>query len=165
MLSIGELSRATALTVKTLRHYHERGILVPTHVNPSSGYRYYGERAVERAGVIKALKELAFSLDDIAAILEDCSDDAEAVHFLEEQRAAIGARLAHLRSITTALDTVIRNEREAKKMENNTFTIEDKEIAPQLVAGIRMHGRFEACRPSRSSAGPSAWASRASPAC
>jgi MerR family regulatory protein len=39
-LSIGEYSRATCLSVKTLRHYHEVGLLEPAHVDPSSGYRY-----------------------------------------------------------------------------------------------------------------------------
>jgi hypothetical protein len=44
-LSIGEYSRATYLGVKTLRHYHEVGLLEPAHVDPSSGYRYYLARS------------------------------------------------------------------------------------------------------------------------
>ena len=143
MLTIGELSRAAALTVKTLRHYHERGLLVPARVDPGSGYRYYDEAAIERARVIKALRTLEFSLDDIAEILRECSDDRDAVTFLAEQRRAIAQRMAHLRSIAEALDSVITTEREAKKMNDTEFSIEDKTIAPQLVAGIRTRGRFE----------------------
>ncbi len=146
MLSIGDVSRSTGLTVKTLRHYHQRGVLVPTHVDPSSGYRYYDQRAVERAGVIKALRELDFSLDDIARILHECSDDADALQFLEQQRQVIASRMAHLRSIASALDSVIRNEKDAKTMNDTEFSIEDKTLSPQLVAGIRTRGRFEASR-------------------
>ncbi len=146
MLSIGEFSRATALTVKTLRHYHERSLLVPTHVDPSSGYRYYDETAIERATVIKALRELDFSLDDIGEILRDCTDDADAVQFLVDQRKLIAARMAHLRQVASALDSVIRTETEARAMNTQQFDIEDKTIPSQLVAGIRMRGRFEQCR-------------------
>ncbi|MEM7154457.1 MAG: MerR family transcriptional regulator [Myxococcota bacterium] len=146
MLSIGEFSRATALTVKTLRHYHERKLLVPTAVDPSSGYRYYDEAAIERARVIKALRELEFSLDEIAEILRECDDDADALEFLARRRKAIAERLAHLRSIASALDTVIRTETEAKTMHDQEFAIEDKTIAPALVAGIRTRGRFDQSR-------------------
>ena len=146
MLSIGDFSRSTGLTVKTLSHYHERGVLIPTRVDPSSGYRYYDQRALERAGVIKALRELDFSLDDIARILQECSDDADALQFLEQQREVIATRMAHLRSIATALDSVIRSEKDAKTMSDTEFLIEDKTLPPQLVAGIRTRGRFEACR-------------------
>ncbi len=146
MLSIGEFSRATALTVKTLRHYHERGLLVPTHVDPGSGYRYYDESAIERAGVIKALRQLEFSLDDIGQILAECADDGDALQYLAAKREAIASRMAHLRSIATALDSVIRTENEAKAMNDQEFQIEDKTITPQLVAGIRTRGRFEQCK-------------------
>ncbi|MBL4687280.1 MAG: MerR family transcriptional regulator [Nannocystaceae bacterium] len=146
MLSIGEFSRATALTVKTLRHYHERGVLVPTHVEPGSGYRYYDEVAIERAGVIKALRELEFSLDDIGQILSECADDADALQYLAKKREAIAARMAHLRSIAAALESVIRTENDAKAMNDTEFEIEDKTIAPVLIAGIRIRGRFEQCK-------------------
>jgi hypothetical protein len=40
-LTIGEFSRVTHLSVKTLRHYHEVGLLEPVHVDPGTGYRRY----------------------------------------------------------------------------------------------------------------------------
>ncbi len=146
MLSIGEFSRATALTVKTLRHYHERGLLVPTFVDPRTGYRHYDASALDRASVIKSLRGLEFSLDDIAEILRECEDDADAVAFLAAKRKSIAERMAHLRSIASALDLVIRTEKDAKRMQDNEFEIEDKLLPSQLVAGIRLRGRFEECR-------------------
>ncbi|MEM6993606.1 MAG: MerR family transcriptional regulator [Myxococcota bacterium] len=146
MLSIGEFSRATALTVKTLRRYHERGLLMPSHVDPASGYRYYDEGAIERAAVIKALRQLEFSLDDIGHILAECADDADALQYLSQQREAIASRMAHLRSIASAIDSVIHTETTAKAMNEKDFQIEEKIVAAQLVAGIRTHGTFDACK-------------------
>lgn len=144
LLSIGEFSRATSLTVKTLRHYHERGILVPTEVDPSSGYRYYDAQAIERARAIKLLRDVEVPLDEIKAIMAECSDDAEALRFLEAHRDSIVARLQHLQSIAQTLTTVIETEKAALKVSQETFDIEEKIIPPQLVAGIRMTGRFDA---------------------
>jgi len=143
MLSIGEFSRATALTVKTLRHYHERKLLIPSRIDPRTGYRYYNERCIERAGVIKALRELEFSLDEIAQILASCDDDADALEFLVQRQIKITARLAHLKSIHGALDRVIQTQLEARNIMQQHTDIEDKLIAPTLIAGVRMRGRFD----------------------
>ena len=61
--SIGEFSKVTGLSVKTLRFYHEKGILVPSSVDDLSGYRFYDESKVEKARVIMRRNRL---LADIA---------------------------------------------------------------------------------------------------
>lgn len=144
LLTIGEFSRATALTVKTLRHYHERGVLEPSHIDPSSGYRYYDPGTIERARVITLLRSLELPLDEIKAILAECSDDADAVRFLETHRDVIVARVQHLQSIAQTLNTVIETEKAAIAVSREAFDIEEKVIPTQLVAGIRMTGRFAA---------------------
>ena len=62
MFTIGEFSKITGLTVKTLRFYHEKELLVPAAIDHSSGYRYYDQRNVDAARVIVALRGLEFSL-------------------------------------------------------------------------------------------------------
>lgn len=52
-LTIGEFSRVTHLSVKTLRHYHEVGLLEPVHVDPGTGYRRYTTAQVPTAQVIR----------------------------------------------------------------------------------------------------------------
>jgi DNA-binding transcriptional MerR regulator len=89
MFSIGEFSKITGLTIKTLRFYHERGLLVPARVEGGSGYRQYDERNVETARAIAALRQYGFPLDDIAAILRDRSDDADILDALEQRRRAL----------------------------------------------------------------------------
>jgi DNA-binding transcriptional MerR regulator len=53
-LSIGEYFRATYLSVKTLRHYHDVGLLEPAHVDPSSGYRYYRPDQIGTAPIARS---------------------------------------------------------------------------------------------------------------
>jgi DNA-binding transcriptional MerR regulator len=48
-LTVGDFSRATHLSVKTLRHYHQVGLLEPTTVNPDTGYRYYSAGQIPAA--------------------------------------------------------------------------------------------------------------------
>lgn len=144
MYSIGEFSRLTALTVKTLRHYHERGLLVPTVVDQKTGYRYYSQANAERARIIRALKQLEFSLDDIESILADCREDSDAMTFLEEQRQVIESKLLRYQEIRNTLDSVLAMEKAAKTM-SNTFEVEEKTLAPQLIAGIRGRGPYSEC--------------------
>lgn len=44
LLRIGEIARLFNLSVGTLRHYEQMGLLDPAHIDPASGYRYYGSR-------------------------------------------------------------------------------------------------------------------------
>ena len=68
-LSIGDFSRATHLTVKTLRHYHQLGLLAPVEVDEETGYRRYGTEQVPVAQVIRRFRELGMPLDDIRGVL------------------------------------------------------------------------------------------------
>ena len=52
---MGDFSRATHLSIKTLRHYHQVGLLEPTAVNPDTGYRYYSAGQIPTAQVIRRL--------------------------------------------------------------------------------------------------------------
>ncbi|MGY1753516.1 MerR family transcriptional regulator [Blastococcus sp. SYSU D01042] len=69
MLSIGEFSRLTHLSVRTLRRYHEAGLLEPAVVDGSSGYRFYDAGQIPTAQVIHRLRELDVPLADVARIL------------------------------------------------------------------------------------------------
>jgi DNA-binding transcriptional MerR regulator len=68
-LSIGDFARATNLSVKTLRYYHESGLLEPHEIDPNSGYRRYAAEQIPTAQVIRRFRDLDMSLDDIRAIL------------------------------------------------------------------------------------------------
>lgn len=69
MLKIGDFSRLGQVTVKTLHHYDDLGLLHPAHTDPSTSYRYYTLEQLPRLHRIMALKELGISLDQIGLLL------------------------------------------------------------------------------------------------
>ena len=146
MYSIGEFSRITGLTVKTLRHYHKEGLLVPAHVDPATGYRYYGAASAERARAVVKLRRMEFSIGDIREILASCKDDADLVGHLERQKATLLAGIRHRQNVVRLLERIILSERETDVgAKQSTFEIEEKTIEPMLVAGVRMTGRYDEC--------------------
>ncbi len=69
-LAIGDFSRATQLSVKTLRHYHRLGLLIPAEIDPDSSYRRYSTRQIPTAQVIRRFRDLDMPLEQIGAVLE-----------------------------------------------------------------------------------------------
>ncbi len=146
MYSIGEFSRITGLTVKTLRFYADEGLLPPAFVDPETGYRYYDDARIEIARVIVALRQLEFSVREIAGILAEHDDESDMLGFLERQRDRIEARLKQDREKSAALQRIITHEQEARvAMQTASFEVEEKTLEPLRIAGIRMRGRYEEC--------------------
>src|SRR5688572_22129522 len=71
MLKIGDFARLCRVPVKTLRYYDDLGLITPAHVDAFTGYRYYAVEQLPRLNRLLALKDLGFSLDQIAQILND----------------------------------------------------------------------------------------------
>jgi DNA-binding transcriptional MerR regulator len=158
LLSIGEFSKVSGLTVKTLRFYHEKGMLIPAWVDDKTGYRYYDFRQLDKARVITQLRALEFSLEQIAEMTSASDDEADIVCFLERQKKAVMDKVRHHRAIVNALELIIRREREARTtMENTTFQVEEKTVASQLIAGVRMSGRYSDCGKGFSKIGKAFW--------
>src|ERR1700761_505124 len=67
--AIGDFAKATHLTVKTLRHYHETGLLEPAEVDPQTGYRRYTSEQIPTAQIIRRFRELEMPLVEIQAVL------------------------------------------------------------------------------------------------
>ncbi len=70
MLKIGEFARVAQVSIATLRHYDQCGLLKPNELDPDTGYRYYSLDQLARLNRILALKELGFSLEQVAHLLE-----------------------------------------------------------------------------------------------
>jgi len=68
-VTIGEFSRSSHLSVKTLRHYHEVGLLEPSEVDPGNGYRYYAEDQIPVAQVIRRLRGLQMPVAEVKSVL------------------------------------------------------------------------------------------------
>ena len=71
MIRIGDFSKLSRVTVKTLRYYDEMGLLHPVEVDPFTGYRYYEYNQLPRLHRILALRDLGFHLEEIARFLDE----------------------------------------------------------------------------------------------
>lgn len=146
MLTIGELSKITGLSVKTLRFYHEAEVLVPSFVDQDTGYRYYAESKIDEARIIKQLRQLEFPLEEIAEILKNYHDDADILDYLERQKRTIEDKVRAYREIGTSLDQIISQERKARKtMTEAHYEVETKMLDSLLIAGVRMKGKYGDC--------------------
>jgi DNA-binding transcriptional MerR regulator len=145
MFSIGEFSRVTGLTIKTLRFYHEEGLLIPAEVDPQSGYRYYDEDQIELARTISYLRTLEFPLSEIKTLLKSKQSDEQVLEAMQRQRAVLQQRVAQYRKVMRLLNDFISEERQVSVMAQSAFEIEEKTLGAALIAGIRMKGRYSDC--------------------
>jgi DNA-binding transcriptional MerR regulator len=110
VIRIGDFARLGHVSVVTLRHYDEIGLLAPGRVDEGTGYRYYSVAQLDDLNHILALKELGFSLDEVQRVLQgldagQLKDMLRAKH-LEAQRLLVDeqARLARIRDRLTSID-------------------------------------------------------------
>jgi DNA-binding transcriptional MerR regulator len=75
LLPIGHFARLSGLSVHTLRHYDDVGLLEPDYVDPETGYRRYGRAQVERARLIRALRCTDLPVEEVRTVLADPSGD------------------------------------------------------------------------------------------
>jgi DNA-binding transcriptional MerR regulator/effector-binding domain-containing protein len=143
--TIGQFSRASGLTVKTLRFYHEQGLLVPSFIDPQTDYRYYDPAQLETARTIAFLRGLEFPLGEIKSLLHSTGEDERLLDAVERQKAALAARVAQLRKAVRSLDQFIQQERQAAAMAQSAIGVQEKVLGPMLVAGVRMKGRYSEC--------------------
>ena len=96
LLRIGDFARASWLSIKALRAYHEMGLLVPAEVDPHTGYRSYSGAQLVDAAIIRRLRQLDVPLGSVRAVL-DARDPAVTQKVLAEHAALLEERLAALR--------------------------------------------------------------------
>jgi DNA-binding transcriptional MerR regulator len=105
LITIGDFSRMTHLSIKTLRHYHDVGLLEPVEVDRSSGYRFYDPAQVPVAQVIRQFRDLGMPVDEVRAMLQapdvPTRNKVIVAHLerMESQLAATAATVASLRSM------------------------------------------------------------------
>lgn len=109
MLAIGEFSRVTHLSIRTLRRYHEVGLLEPELVDASSGYRYYTADQIPTAQVIHRLRELDVPLADVERILRS-PDPEQRAALVAEHLGRLEAELARTRTAVSSLRRLLAPE-------------------------------------------------------
>lgn len=108
MLKIGEFSRLSQVTVKTLHHYDDIGLLKPAHVDKFTEYRYYTLDQLPRIHSIMALKELGLSLEEIARLLLENPSPEEIRGMYRLKHAELRQRLREEQARLAQIDFRLR---------------------------------------------------------
>ncbi|WP_338043767.1 MerR family transcriptional regulator [Ornithinimicrobium flavum] len=108
MLTVGQVAESLGVTVRTLHHYDEIGLVVPSE-RSRAGYRLYTEEDLRRLQHVVVYRRLGLPLERIGEML---ADDAGAtiVQHLRRQRETVTTRVAELTELVTAIDRALEAE-------------------------------------------------------
>jgi DNA-binding transcriptional MerR regulator len=134
-IRIGNFARIGQVTIQTLRHYDDMGLLQPVEVDALTGYRYYTLDQLPRLHRILALKDLGFSLEQVSHLLEDDLSPLELRGMLKlkqnELRQQVQDQLDRLERLEARL-SMIEQENQLPKYE-----VIIKRVEPLRVASVR----------------------------
>ena len=140
MYQIGEFSKMTKLTVKTLRYYDEAGILTPS-CREESGYRLYSDTDYEKAKLIVLLRGFDFSIAELRDIMEHYENRDDLRYYLAEKKVQIEARIRDCRSLMRQMDAYLSLPKQEENSMN--YKVEIRKLEPVLIASVRFQGRYE----------------------
>jgi DNA-binding transcriptional MerR regulator len=102
-MKIGDLAKRTGISVRTLHHYDEIGLLAPSH-RTEAGHRLYAREEIVRLQQIVSLRQMAFSLEQIRELLGRSDFDAHAM--IREHIARLRAEIADRQELCARLETL-----------------------------------------------------------
>ena len=115
-LTVGQVAEQLGVTVRTLHHYDEIGLVAPSE-RTSAGYRLYTGEDIRRLQQVVVYRRLGFALDEISLLIHDEAADGSAViGHLSRQREAVMSRLDELRDLVTAIDQAMEKEMSGIKL-------------------------------------------------
>lgn len=114
MFRIGDFSRFSQVSIRTLRHYDDIGLLKPVNTDPLTGYRYYALDQLARLNRILALRDLDFSLEQVAQVLDKDPTPDAIFELLARKQAELQQRIRNdqqrLAHVEARLDWVKREK-------------------------------------------------------
>ncbi|MCL2423767.1 MAG: MerR family transcriptional regulator [Micrococcales bacterium] len=121
------------LSVQMLRHYDERGLLVPAHVDPGNGYRFYAAAQLRTAARIRVLRDAGCGIAQIAALL-DLFDDADALRqALADHARSLDAAAQQIADQQALLTTICSQIKEPTM----PVTVEERTVEAMQVISLR----------------------------
>jgi len=135
MFKIGDFSKLSQVSVRTLRYYEEVGLLKPAEVDRFTSYRYYTVDQLPRLNRILALKDLGFSLEQIARLLDEGLPPAQIRGMLRMKQAEIQQQVGEEQARLARVEARLRQIEQEDKMP--TYEVVIKKIEPQMVASLR----------------------------
>jgi DNA-binding transcriptional MerR regulator len=143
--TVKQVARVSGVSVRTLHHYDHVGLLKPASVG-ENGYRYYGREELLRLQQILFHRELGFSLEEIARVLD--AEGFDRVAALKAHRARLEAETRRYRQLVRTIDVTLAALEGDAKMEDKAmyrgFDPEkqvgyEKELVDRHGAGMKAH--------------------------
>ena len=135
MFKIGEFSKLSQVTVKTLRYYDQIGLLQPAEVDRFTGYRQYSASQLPRLNRILALKDLGLSLDQIGQLLEEKLPPDQIRGILRLKQVEIQTQVAEEQARLARVEQRLRQIEQEETMSAQEVVI--KKVPAQAVASVR----------------------------
>ena len=120
LLSIGEFSRLTHVSVKALRHYHDVGLLAPVEIDRGSGYRFYAAAQAPTAQLIRRFRDMDMPLEQIRSVLA-ASDTEERDQVIIAHLRSMERELEHTQATVASLRALLEGGRPTASVEVRTF--------------------------------------------
>lgn len=134
-LKIGDFARLGQVTVQTLRHYDDLGLLKPSEVDAFNGYRYYIFEQLPRLNRILALKDFGLSLEQIAQLLAQDLPPSELRGMLKLKQSELREQ------VRDQVDRLERIEARLQMLEQENaalqYDIVLRRVEPLLIASVR----------------------------
>jgi DNA-binding transcriptional MerR regulator len=115
LMRIGQIAAFFNVSVKAIRLYEKKGIIVPAKTDPFTGYRYYTVDQVQTLAALLELKALGFSLSEIKKIISGGVNNSELLTALVRKRLAWQDAIAAAENKIDAIDRIIGRIRESKE--------------------------------------------------
>ena len=122
LFSIGEVSKLFHISVSSLRHYENVGLLHPEYTSPDTGYRYYGTEQFEVLNTIRYLRALDMPLAEIEDFLKN-KDISNIEEKLTQQKKIVLEKQQELKRIEQKIDNRLNGLSEAQNMPLDTVTL------------------------------------------
>ncbi|MBR5712916.1 MAG: MerR family transcriptional regulator [Lachnospiraceae bacterium] len=135
MLKIGDFSKLSRVSIRMLRHYDDIGLLKPAEIDSFTGYRYYREDQLFTAGRIASLKDMGFSLAEIAQMLTFYDDPDRMDAFLARQQEELADISKQTEYRLMLLATARKRLRKEQTM---SYNVTVKTIPERYAATVQM---------------------------
>ncbi|PHE99781.1 MerR family transcriptional regulator [Bacillus wiedmannii] len=143
MFSIGEVAKIKDITIKALRYYHKMGILIPKHVDESTGYRYYSIDQFIHIDIIKSCRELNTSIVELQEIFKECNTD-KLLRFLQLKREEAEEHIKKMKEVMETIDDLHAKVVSSQEiLKNDEISIEFFEQRYVVVAPCKEVGSLQ----------------------
>ncbi|PEQ44055.1 MerR family transcriptional regulator [Bacillus cereus] len=143
LFSIGEVAKIKDITIKALRYYHKMGILIPKHIDESTGYRYYSIDQFIHIDIIKSCRELNTSIVELQEIFKECNTD-KLLRFLQVKREEAEDHIKKMKEVMETIDDLHAKVRSSQEiLKNDEISIEFFEKRYVVVAPCKEVGSLQ----------------------